>query len=301
MTENFIFPDIDRSYWLIKDPAWREDRKKQWEVIEPMLKSSKSGKGKTVIKQYFLTGKMPDWDKMRDYTSHERHLDIFMFIWLHPSWDEAVLRQLRDAYLFSNIVMLGDIDEGFGNFIRWGTGMACQDYTGDCEEELSYGLHTDGHNELLFKVLMGDLEKTNYELEFYDPLQSRSVNYELPKFGFDCLASAAKWLIIKTMYPINEDMLYQYNLALEWLYQCSLEDTKTLKLINTNKASRASLEKALYRIHNFNTEKEGDTCRTRFVHKIRKILDEREFITEFKQMWEDVKADKIEVKDPWKR
>jgi len=60
-------------------------------------------------------------------------------------------------------------------------------------------------------------------------------------------------------------------------------------------------QKALYCFYHFDTEKEGDTSQTHFVNKIRKILDEREFIPEFKKMWLDVKADKIEVKNPWKR
>jgi hypothetical protein len=34
---------------------------------------------------------------------------------------------------------------------------------------------------------------------------------------------------------------------------------------------------------------------------IRKILDERKFIPKFKQLWVDVKANKIDVKKPWER
>jgi len=65
-------------------------------------------------------------------------------------------------------------------------------------------------------------------------------------------------------------------------------------------AGLESYQKGLYRIHHFNTEEEGDTCRTHLVYKIRKVLDEHDFIPEFKQIWEDVKLDKVNVKKPWK-
>jgi hypothetical protein len=30
------------------------------------------------------------------------------------------------------------------------------------------------------------------------------------------------------------------------------------------------------------------------------MLDEHDFIPEFKKIWEDVKADKVDIKNPWK-
>jgi len=58
-------------------------------------------------------------------------------------------------------------------------------------------------------------------------------------------------------------------------------------------------QKTLYGFYHFDTEKEGDTSRTHFIQNIREILDEREFVPEFKQMWLDTKAGLIEVKKPW--
>ncbi len=301
MTDETSFPVIDTSYWKIKNPEWMAQRKNDWPRIEAMLKGPKSGKGKTAIKQYFMMGKMPDWDKFRDWNSYERHLDLFMFIWLHPSWDEAVLKPLRDAYMASNVIVLDDLNAGFGIFHRWSINMACQDYSYADNEELGHCLHTDGHNELLFNILMGDLERTCYELEFKNTfLVSEKAVFHLPKGSLSQICTMSAWLCVEMMYPINADMLFQYDQPLEWWYR-GCETNEDFFKKSKNRGSQAFYQKALYRIHHFDTEKEGDTCRTRFVHKISKILDEREFIPEFKQMWEDVKADKIEVKDPWKR
>ncbi len=300
MTE-YIFPEIDKSYWLTSDKEWKSKRKDVWARIEPMLKSTKTSRGKTAIKQYFLTGKMPDWDKFRQWASYERHIDIFMFLWLHPSWDKEVLTPLREAYIASDLVQPDDIKIGFIVFLRCSIISACQDYTGFPAEEMKHVLVADGHNELLFKILIGDSSKKEYLLEPANTYPPYSVIFKLPESQLRSLNEMGRWLCIKEMHPINEDMLFQYDQPLEWWYEsCTTDEDYFIKQAQET-AHREFFRKALYRIHNFNTQKEGDTCRTRFVHKIRKILDEREFISEFKQMWEDTKAGKIEVKDPWQR
>jgi len=296
------FPDIDTSFWKLDDKVWKEARKQDWLRIEPMLASTKSSRGKTAIKQYFLTGKMPDWEKFSQWENSERHVDIFIFLWLHPSWDEAVLSPLRDEYMAFDWLAEGDIDVGFNNFLSWSTIMACQGYANVPEEDHKHELVTDGHNELLFKVLMGDMNKQEYTLDFskvYYPPYSRT--FKLPKSQLRLVNEMGRWLCINKMRPINEDMLFQYDQPLEWWYASCTKDEDYFVKQAQQEAHREFFRKALYRFHHFDTEKEGDTCRTRFVHKIRKILDEREFINEFKQMWHDVKAGKIEVVDPWER
>jgi hypothetical protein len=99
MSSEISFPDIDSSCWQTKDKAWMEPRKTEWEKIARMLQHHKSAKALTVIKQYYLRGKMPDWEKFIDWDDYRGHLDIICFLWLHPSWDEVVLRLLRDAYI----------------------------------------------------------------------------------------------------------------------------------------------------------------------------------------------------------
>lgn len=273
-------------------------RKADWPRIEAMLKGPKSGKGIQAIKQYFMTGKMPDWDRFRDWNNTERHLDLFMFIWLHPSWDERVLTPLRDAYMASDLIVVDDIKQGIGIFLGWGTVMASQDYSGR-EDEWPHCLHTDGHNELLFNILMGDLSKTRYELEFIDRgLGREKVIYELPKSDIGKIGTMASWLCVKTMLPINNDMLFQYDQPLEWWYQSCDRDEKYF-YERHRQATKPSIEKALWRIHHFDTEKEGPGPRTTFVTKMRKILDERPFIQDIKNMWQQVKAGEILPENPW--
>ena len=117
----------------------------------------------------------------------------------------------------------------------------------------------------------------------------------------DYLWQMSRWLNLPKLVKFNEEFVFQFDPALDWLQRTFPRDPELFEKEAQASVVRKNHREALYRIHHFDTEKEGDTCRTRFVHKIRKILDERDFIPEFKQMWEDVKSGKIEVKDPWKR
>lgn len=110
------------------------------------------------------------------------------------------------------------------------------------------------------------------------------------------------WLLQDSKSPLTLNCLYQYDEVVEWCMTTMTTD-KINEFLENHKTPAAlnEYQKALYCLYHFDTEKEGDTCRTRFVHKIRKILDEREFVPEFKQMWEDVKAGKIAVESHWER
>ena len=150
------FPAIDTSYWKTDDPLWVKERKNEWSEIEPMLKHAgqKSKKAITIIKRYFLKGDMPDFIKLKDWGVYERHLDLFCFIWLHPSWDEPLLTELRNTYINSPVIKEADALYGIGSFLSNGKRGASLPYTKD---EIGNAIFTDGHNELLFKVLMGDI------------------------------------------------------------------------------------------------------------------------------------------------
>jgi hypothetical protein len=286
------FPQIDTSYWLTEDPEWVAARKEHWLKIEPMLlgQGQKSKKAITIIKRYFLQGAMPGFEKLKSWKSYERHLDIFCFIWLHPSWDEALLTQLRDAYVSSSLIVENDIIFGLGTFLDSGKIMASQNYT---LAEMKDLMHTDGHNELLYEVLMGDLAIAHIP-EFHEQICDK------PKERITSIFTMTKWLCDEAANSMMEDCLYQYQQVLEWWYlHCPVEEEFFEKFKYKKKIPVC--KKALYRIHHFDIEKEGDTCRTHFVTKMRKMLNERDFIPAFKQMWLDVKAGKIEVENPWER
>ncbi len=300
----YKFPDFDTSYWRKDDKDWMADRVARWPELEAMLKYEKPSKGRAIIKQYFLRGKLPDWDKLRHWGSYSGHLDLFLFLWMHPSHDKDFLKQLRDQFCQSIVIKARDIRCGFGDLFSPAIVMACQPYTD--EEVDGAGLIKNvlyiGENEFYFDVLMEDIEYLDKDLEFLylDDYPPEKISVRVPTALFDWFTLMARWLCIEKMRKPNEDMLFQYDQPLEWWYNCRERNENYFAKVAQKEARRENYRKALYRIHNFNTEKEGDTCRTRFVHKMRKILDEREFISEFKQMWEDVKAGKVEVGDPWK-
>jgi len=62
-----VLNEINTSYWLIKDKAWMEARKAQWPEIERFVEGNRRKSEMNVIKQYFLRGTMPKWEKYWDW------------------------------------------------------------------------------------------------------------------------------------------------------------------------------------------------------------------------------------------
>ncbi len=109
-----------------------------------------------------------------------------------------------------------------------------------------------------------------------------------------------KWLCNKQLNYINEDYLFQYDNYLEYWYLSFAQiDDEAPKATKDMARAIDYIKLGLYRIHHFDIEKEGDTCRTRFVQKIRKILDEREFNAQIDEMWLQVKSGKLQVDNAW--
>jgi hypothetical protein len=251
-------------------------------------------KSLTPIKDYYLKGKMPNWKGLREWSSDDRHLDLFLFLWLHPSYDETVLIELRDLYTDSEQVLMADVKVGFTNFLRSQTLITTSNY--QWFDKIPYPV-VDKPNDLLFKVMFGDDYNAQFEFDDWE-LRFKEV-FEFPKEDLYSILTMSKWLLVEKMLPVHQNFLFQYEQPLEWWYDC-VKNVDYFAINNgKNKRFEHVIQKALYRIHHFNTEKGGDSCRTNFVQKLRTMLDEREFVADFKQMWLDVKAGKIEVEDPW--
>ena len=112
------FPDIDRSAWLLSDPAWVKARQAQWPLIEPVL-SQHFGKKPAflkIVQRFFLSGEMPDWSK--HVPDRQSHLDLYTFLWLHPSHDAAVLAELREQYVASPLTSATDIAQGHDHLAK---------------------------------------------------------------------------------------------------------------------------------------------------------------------------------------
>lgn len=298
-----VSPNIDTSYWQGNNRDWLKERGKDWPRIAKMLTLRKSKKAINVIKQYYLKGKMPDWYKWAESDNYERHLDLFLFLWCHPSRDKALLIRLRNEYMHSCLVTLEDITLGYSYFSVT-EGVIDTTRKNFRIESLAERFGTYGENELFFDVMLNELDQPKYMLDcisLYSESKTERETFEVLRSSFNSVYMMKFWLCLKSLHPINEDFLYQYDKPLEWWCRSSQVCESYFSNDPQEKNVRKFFIGALYCIWNFNTEKEGDTCRTRFVHKMRKILNEREFIADFKQMWQNVKSNNVnvDVKDPW--
>lgn len=292
---------IDTSYWLTKDKEWMEQRKSQWPDIEKVVGLNRKKTEVNVIKQYFLKGKMPNWGKYKEWDDLFRPLDLNLFLWLHPSSDIDVLNHLYQEYVKSELIHPDDVLKGYGSFLEHEFMRATSPYKSIEEFPFPY---MGKKNVLVFRILFGDIDYAERVINMHS---DKTFNAEEAKdFIFNFLNYSHflrmwHWLLQNPESSLSRNCLYQYEDVLEWTSISMANEKNEFIDALSYEVNLNNYHKALYCFHHFDTEKEGDTCRTRFVHKIRKILDEREFIPEFKQMWEDVKAGKVDVKDPWKR
>ena len=286
------FPDIDTHYWRVDDKSWVAERKAQWATIEPRLKNGmhKPQKAIPIIKRYYLKGAMPDFTKIAEWKGGYAHLDLLSFIWMHPSRDRVLLTKLRDAYIQSPLVGEREAWQGIGGLLAAGEITANYEWRDGEEEDAANRMYT-GENEFLFDILVGDLSK-----HVYPEKGGSGWSVDKLRGSYRGLFDMSEWLCNKQLNYINEDCLFQYDNYLEYWYSSCIQVKD-----NDEREIRKILKMGLYRIHHFDTEQEGDTCRTRFVQKMRKILDEREFIEEIKTMWAQVKTGEINPDDPWKR
>ncbi|WP_394203757.1 hypothetical protein [Marinagarivorans algicola] len=290
---DYTFPEIDTSYWELNDKSWVVARKTKWATIEPMFKdgASKSKKGLGIIKKYFLKGIMPDFKALYEWRNTERHLDLFCFLWLHPSKDVQLLTQLREAYVNYPLIDQGDVSYGLGILKAYTTIYPSSNYS---EVEFCSMLDMEGHGEQLFSTIMGDLAVSKI------PEREAKHQYSLPKWreGFMYTFEMTRWLLIDHLKTYSNQCLYQTDCYLDYWYRSCSEDEGLFSKIKY-KRKIEFIKIALFRIHHFDTEKEGDSPRSRFVIKIRKILDERDFIQDFKQMWLGVKSGEIVIENAW--
>ena len=288
--------NFDTSHWLLNDKAWLAQRKEDWARIETYFKgpAHKAKKAKTIIKRYFLKGELPDFKSLKDWQSDERHLDIFCFLWLHPSWDKDLLIQLRDEYSLYPDVLKEDVSEGVACFQGFSTIMASQNYD-DQEIGDSDVLQTDGHNRLFFDIIISDV-KFNYLLE--GGRNDWSIPNSKEDFGY--IVSITRWLKHEKLNNVNQDCLYQYENYLDY-WAIKSEESKKYFENKTWHRRKGVVSNALVRLVDFDTKKEGDSPRTRSVIKLREIMESYDFHPEVTEMWAAAKAGTLETKgDPWK-
>jgi hypothetical protein len=288
---------IDTSFWKLDEKQWVAARQASWPKIESMLANYKPRKGLSIIKAYYLKGKMPNWQALVEWMNEERHVDLMVFLWLHPSWDEHVLTELREAYVHSRLITPSDISAGFGLFLY---SQATTAATPINEEDAPRHPFLEGHGEMLFRILFGDLSQKTINLDEQGPIgYSRVV--DLPRPDIAEVIAMAKWLVLeKLKWPLQREFLYQYDQPLEWWYE-SVKDYDFFRADSSNELRRTVIEQALHRIHAFDTEKEGDSCRSNFANRIRTMFDERPFFDGFKVIWQRVKSGEIKINERYFR
>lgn len=330
MTDVSAFESFDTSYWLVKDKSWLAAREAQWLDVEKLLYVlNKSKRAKAIIKQYFFKGKLPDWKKLEDWSSSERHLDLMLFLYLHPSNDEAVLRPLRDMYVGSPVVSPDDVLFGIRSlcagigYIEACSGGTRVFYEAELKKEIPHlvpflknapksyrdcreiEVTTKGNNRLLFDLMWPDPTESTIQLSVNkfnlddDPVARSTHVQAYPIMGvpftLNDLWTMSKWLVLKT--PLNEgasDMLYQYERPLEaWYHQCAKRgvpvEHRELELLLI----------AVFRIYHFDLDAEGESPRSRFVQRMLAIFTDREFSPSFKTLLEHVKNGNVTVQAPW--
>jgi hypothetical protein len=301
--EMYSLTGIDTSYWLTKDKAWMAARKAQWPAIERFVEGNRRRSEVNVIKQYFLRGTMPKWEKYWDWGDNDRHVDVSVLLWLHPSNDPCVLKPLFNAYIESDLIHPLDVIRGYSVFMD-AEFVAASSSTYTIDDYIFR--YMGKKNIIVFRILFEDIAYVKEKVaalvvEDYPGLKGK-FERSLGRFGYVHFLMMSSFLITDKNSFLIPNCLYQYDEVLDWCLKVMLTEharESFLKGIEP-KAGLYDYQKGLYRIHHFNTEEEGDTIRTRLVHKIRKMLDEHDFIPEFKKIWEDVKADKVDIKNPWK-
>ncbi len=306
--------DFDTSHWQPKDPVWMAERETQWREIEKLLfERNKSKKALGIIKRYFFKGVLPEWAKLKDWNSTERHLDLMLFLYLHPSQDEVLLAALREAYVSSSYVMPNDIRVGMANLRDIGMLLSCSGgghtYSRDEVEKdiphlagefvacnggsVSIDVHTQLNNKRLFRLL------------FTDPLaQSTTISggreFLLPRHRILDIWEWSKWLALSLpLRPGAADMLYQYDYPLEfWYTQCGRDMQQFIRDVRLE-AHVSMLLQALYRFQHFFDQHDESDPRASFVRKFVQMIESRDFVPPLKLLWKEVKSGEVMVDKIW--
>lgn len=285
-----LYFGLDTQYWKTHDKAWMADRKARWTDIERQLEDAKPSKGIAAIKQYYLKGKMPNWKAMAEHRAGGQHLDLFMLLWLHPSWDPEVLRAVREQFLNSKAIQLDDISRGIRFCVDDGIRARRS------EQSWPHPLETEGHSLLLFDLLIWELRDRTIPVANVLRPGASPETYRVPPLEMSMVFEASRMLCTETPQAIQAGQLLHHDRPLQWWSESRASDSPTCM---QDTIRRDQMRKALWRIHHFDCERDGDTPRSRFVHKMRHILDEGRFVPELRELWLSIKSGRTTVIKGW--
>ncbi len=276
---------VDSAHWRPQDKAWAKKRAAQWKEVERTLGREKTKKGMNVVKQYFLKGKLPDWEKLNeswnDEDTHGRHLDLFSLLYCHPVQDYDVLKPLRDAYLAGESFGRSHADVFAGSHTFLALGLRDASRNGK-----EYGLR---------KHFICDAEMmTRLMFEGGLHIDNEDTSQSSRRCGPDiyALTYIESWLALDELNEYGSKMIMQHDLMLELMYEnvCVLEGRNRREVFLDYRLPH--WERILYGLHHYDHAKEGDTVRAQVVRKLTGMLDERDWGGELDELWVRVKGDK---------
>ncbi len=309
------FAGFDLSYWKTKDKTWVAEREQAWQQVEILLQGlSQPKKYKAISKRYFMKGTLPDWQKHLD--DEDSPLNLLLFLYLHPSRDEQVLRAQRELYLNAPCIRARDVLQGMGNLLKIGSLISSTGGFVVAREEViakelphlldkleslppvgnkppfiiykKLVLQTEGNNEKFFSLLWPEASQRTLKL----PGERKEM--VLPVLDHDLLWTMSRWLTLPL--PLNAgsmDMLFQYPQPREsWYAQAATASIPSERFTSLFLV-------ALYRIYHFDQSAEGETPRTHFVREMIDMFDSRDFAPAFKEAWAHIKARGLDVQSPW--
>ena len=276
--------------WHLDDRLWMESRKRKWADLEPVLRAyaKPTKRGLTPVKNYFLTGRLPDWNKYRDWDNYDRHLDLFCFLWLHPSKDRSDIKKLFDMYMNSEGPLNEDIAVGYQLFLN---------FFDECAHNPSnktphYLYVEDDDVQMLFDVMfLGQRKRLGKTVGNDD-----KVEYEYRSSSWGKMRCTLTWMSLSKYHFQEFRRLYwmRYDVVLEWWYQ-SFKNIKVEDVRYTGKldvVAKRTLENFFRGFICLNTKAMVSDLQIELYNKLFQIFDERELPEEVKQIWVETKRTK---------
>jgi len=264
------FPDIDRSAWLLSDPAWVKARQAQWPLIEPVLGQhfDKKPAFVKIAQRYFLAGEMPDWS--RHVPAHQSHLDLYTLLWLHPSHDATVLAELREQYVASPLTSSTDIRQGHQHLAR------LHRFSPVGTDEQVLPLLKSG--ELMFTTLHGDPA-------VHDDRRPRSVGFahwDRWRADLDDLHHFVQWLTAPPAAVGPVPFLLEPSVWHWWQGDLSEESNRTRLAMSQ---SWWGLLQSLMTLAGFDAAASGDALRAEAAARVRAWLDTQPHDPDLSAAW----------------
>ena len=252
--------NIDTSYWLTKDKDWKEQRSAQWPAIEKVVGINRNKAEVNVIKAYFLRGKMPKWEKYKDWEKTFRHLDLRMFLWLHPSDEPEVLIPLYKTYMESDVIHARDVTAGYGSLLDNELLRAPSPYKSLKDYPFPF---MGDKNIIVFRIFFADIAYAKNCMvrllggqESFDEKAAHLFEF----CGYLHFLYIWQWLMQDIKLPLAESNLYQYDEVLDWCITTLTvqKEQDYLKSI-AHKVNEIQYQKALYCIYHFDKEKSEES------------------------------------------